>query len=170
MPKRNRIFPVFTLTLDTIAGGGQALGTLEDGRKCFVWGGLPGESVVVQSTKLKSSLVEGVVTEVVTPSSERITPPDADSHLSTSPWQIMAFDAEQRYKSQLISDAFALHHVKLPHAPEIFLASESPEIGIQLQTGVTALGDDAFEVTLTTTVTAKLEVSKKSSCSPGTLI
>ena len=48
MPKRNRIFPVFTLTLDTIAGGGQALGTLEDGRKCFVWGGLPGESVVVQ--------------------------------------------------------------------------------------------------------------------------
>ena len=120
MPKRNRIFPVFTLTLDTIAGGGQALGTLEDGRKCFVWGGLPGESVVVQSTKLKSSLVEGVVTEVVTPSSERITPPDADSHLSTSPWQIMAFDAEQRYKSQLISDAFALHHVKLPHAPEIY--------------------------------------------------
>ena len=50
--------------------------------------------------------------------------------------------------------------LEVPHAPEIFLASESPEIGIQLQTGVTALGDDAFEVTLTTTVTAKLEEDK----------
>ena len=32
-----------TLKLDVIVGGGQALGTLEDGRKAFVWGGLPGE-------------------------------------------------------------------------------------------------------------------------------
>ena len=114
MPKRNRIFPVFTLTLDTIAGGGQALGTLEDGRKCFVWGGLPGESVVVQSTKLKSSLVEGVVTEVVTPSSERITPPDADSHLSTSPWQIMNFEAEQHYKAVAQVVGYVLNLKKKP--------------------------------------------------------
>ena len=29
-----------TLKLDVIVGGGQALGTLEDGRKAFVWGGV----------------------------------------------------------------------------------------------------------------------------------
>jgi preprotein translocase subunit SecB len=46
--------------------------------------------------------------------------------------------------------------LEVPNAPAIFLESESPEIGIQLQTGVQRLGEDAFEVTLTVTVTAKL--------------
>ena len=46
--------------------------------------------------------------------------------------------------------------LEVPNAPEIFLERESPEIGIQLQTAVQGLGDDAFEVTLTVTVTAKL--------------
>ena len=50
--------------------------------------------------------------------------------------------------------------LEVPNAPEIFLESESPEIGLQLQTAVTALGEDAFEVTLTTTVTAKLGEEK----------
>lgn len=40
-----------TVTLDKIVGGGQALGTLEDGRKLFAWGGLPGETVTVQVTQ-----------------------------------------------------------------------------------------------------------------------
>ena len=48
----------------------------------------------------------------------------------------------------------------MPNAPEIFLESDGPEIGIQLQTAVAALGDDAYEVTLTTTVTAKLGEEK----------
>ncbi len=50
--------------------------------------------------------------------------------------------------------------LEVPNAPEIFLESEGPEIGIQLQTAVAALGDDAYEVTLTTTVTAKLGEEK----------
>lgn len=50
--------------------------------------------------------------------------------------------------------------LEVPNAPEIFLESESPEIGLQLQTAVTALGEDAFEVVLTTTVTAKLGEEK----------
>lgn len=46
--------------------------------------------------------------------------------------------------------------LEVPNAPAIFLESEGPEVGIQLQTGVQRLGEDAFEVTLTVTVTAKL--------------
>jgi len=46
--------------------------------------------------------------------------------------------------------------LEVPNAPAIFLESESPEISIQLQTGVQRPGEDAFEVTLTVTVTAKL--------------
>jgi len=46
--------------------------------------------------------------------------------------------------------------LEVPNAPEIFMERESPEVGIQLQTAVKGLGDGAFEVTLTVTVTAKL--------------
>lgn len=109
-----------TLTLEKIVGGGQALGTLADGRKCFVWGGLPGETVTVRITKKKSHLVEAVVEEVISPSSDRIQPRDPDSYLSTSPWQIMPLEVEQTYKAQLIDDAFALHGVALPAAIDIY--------------------------------------------------
>ena len=109
-----------TIRLDKIVGGGQALGTLADGRKCFVWGGLPGETVTVRITKKKSHLVEAVVEEVVSPSPDRIQPRDPDSYLSTSPWQIMPLEVEQTYKAQLIDDAFALHNVALPAAIDIY--------------------------------------------------
>ena len=109
-----------TLTLEKIVGGGQALGTLADGRKCFVWGGLPGETVTVRITKKKSHFVEAVVEEVISPSPDRIQPRDPDSYLSTSPWQIMPLEVEQTYKAQLINDAFTLHNVTLPAAIDIY--------------------------------------------------
>ena len=46
--------------------------------------------------------------------------------------------------------------LEVPNAPAIFLESEAPEVSLQLQTGIAQLGEDAFEVTLTTTVTATL--------------
>lgn len=109
-----------TIHLDKIVGGGQALGTLADGRKCFVWGGLPGETVTVRVTKKKSHFVEAIVEEVVSPSPDRIQPRDPDSYLSTSPWQIMPLEIEQAYKRQLIDDAFTLHSVALPAAIDIY--------------------------------------------------
>ena len=115
---RRQIFE--TLTLEKIVGGGQALGTLVDGRKCFVWGGLPSETVTVRVTKKKSHLVEAVVEEVISPSPDRIQPRDPDSYLSTSPWQIMPLEVEQTYKRQLINDAFTLHNVALPAAIDIY--------------------------------------------------
>ena len=115
---RRQIFE--TLTLEKIVGGGQALGTLVDGYKCFVWGGLPGETVTVRVTKKKSHLVEAVVEEVISPSPDRIPPRDPDSYLSTSPWQIMTLEIEQIYKRQLIDDAFTLHNVALPAAIDIY--------------------------------------------------
>ena len=109
-----------TLTLEKIVGGGQALGTLADGRKCFVWGGLPGETVTVRITKKKSHFVEAVVEEVISPIPDRVQPRDPDSYLSTSPWQIMPLEVEQTYKTQLIDDAFTLHNVTLPGEIEVY--------------------------------------------------
>ena len=104
------------LKIDKIVGGGQALGTLDDGRKVFVWNGLPGESVEFDISKKKSNYLEGIASNITNPSPERIPPHEPDSYLSTSPWQVMTFDAEQRYKSQLISEAFELHHVEIPES------------------------------------------------------
>ena len=109
-----------TVTLEKIVGGGQALGTLSDGRKCFVWGGLPDETVTFRLTKKKAHFIEGIVTEVLHASPERIAPRDADSYLSTSPWQIMTFSAEQHYKAALIEEAFKLHAIVLPHKINVY--------------------------------------------------
>jgi 23S rRNA (uracil1939-C5)-methyltransferase len=112
--------PIVTVTLDKIVGGGQTLGTLEDGRKLFVWGGLPRETVEVQLTKKKSSYAEGRVVNVITASNERIEPKDHESYLSTSPWQIMPLASEQHYKAALIEEAFELHDIVLPNPIEIY--------------------------------------------------
>ena len=46
--------------------------------------------------------------------------------------------------------------LEVPNAPAVYLERESPEIGLQLQTGGLKVGDDIYEVTLTATVTAKI--------------
>jgi 23S rRNA (uracil1939-C5)-methyltransferase len=122
-----KVLPIVELTLDKIVGGGQTLGSLDYGKKAFVWGGLPGEKVSVQLTKKKSSLVEGVVVEVLEPSADRITPVDEASYLSTSPWQIMNFEREQHYKAALIEEAFELHDIVLPEAIEVY--SDNRDMG-----------------------------------------
>jgi preprotein translocase subunit SecB len=46
--------------------------------------------------------------------------------------------------------------LEVPNAPTIYLEQGTPEINLQLQTGVQKVGDDIFEVLLTATVTAKI--------------
>ena len=106
--------------MEKIVGGGQAIGTLDDGRKAFVWGGLPKELVTIRVTKKKSHFVEGIVTEIIEESPERITPKDENSYLSTSPWQIMPMSSEQTYKASLIEEAFLLHNITLPGKIDVF--------------------------------------------------
>ena len=119
--------PIVEVTLDKIVGGGQSLGTLADGKKIFVWGGLPGETVRVQITKSKSKLAEGVVVEVLKPSDSRGEPKDPGSFISTSPWQIMSLDTENHYKAALIEEAFEMHNVVLPNPIEVY--SDGVEYG-----------------------------------------
>ena len=50
--------------------------------------------------------------------------------------------------------------IEVPHAPEIYLERETPQVEIQLATAGRNLGDGAYEVVLTVTVTTKLEREK----------
>ncbi len=117
---KKKTLPIVTVKLEGIVGGGRTIATMGSGQRIFVWGGLPGETVNVQVTKKKAKLAEGVVTEVIEASPQRIAPRDEDSYLSTSPWQIMNFDSEQHYKAALIEEAFELHNIVLPEAIEIY--------------------------------------------------
>ncbi len=46
--------------------------------------------------------------------------------------------------------------LEIPHAPQIFLERENPQIEVQLNTQAAAIDEGVFEVTVMTTVTAKL--------------
>lgn len=47
--------------------------------------------------------------------------------------------------------------VEVPNAPAIYLESEAPRVEIQLQSNGQPLGEGAYEVVLTVTVTARIE-------------
>ncbi|OGT23793.1 MAG: protein-export chaperone SecB, partial [Gallionellales bacterium RIFOXYB12_FULL_54_9] len=46
--------------------------------------------------------------------------------------------------------------LEIPHAPQIFLERENPQIEVQLHTAAGQVDDGVFEVSVTATVTAKL--------------
>lgn len=115
------------IRLEKIVNGGQALGQLADGRKVFVWGGLPDEEVTIRITKKKSKYAEGIADRVINASPDRVDPVDVNSFLSTSPWQIMSFEAEQYHKVQLIKDALELHDIKPPG--RINIVTDSKQYG-----------------------------------------
>ncbi len=110
----------YDVLIDKIVPGGQGLGTLDDGRKAFVWNALPGERVLFDMTKKKSKYVEGVAVMINDPSPERVEPIDVDTYLSTSPWQMMSFQAEQKHKADIIIEGFAQQGVKLPAGLNVY--------------------------------------------------
>jgi len=46
--------------------------------------------------------------------------------------------------------------LEIPHAPQIFLERENPQIEVQLHTSAESIDESVYEVTVTATVTAKL--------------
>ncbi|MEO6513469.1 MAG: TRAM domain-containing protein [Candidatus Saccharimonadales bacterium] len=108
---------VYEVTITKLIHGGQGLAELPDGRKVFVWNALPGEKVKARIIKQKRSYAEAIADEVITPSSERIAPKE-DNYLATSPWQMMTYEAENRYKTEIVKELFTREKVILPEFAE----------------------------------------------------
>ena len=105
--------------VDKVIPGGQALGTLEDGRKIFFWNALPGEDVSeYEIVKKKSHYYEAIATKIENPSEFRINPKDP-CFLSTSPWQIIGWDYENQLKTELVVEIFREHQIDITR-PHIF--------------------------------------------------
>lgn len=105
--------------VDKVIPGGQALGTLEDGRKIFFWNALPGEDVSeYEIVKKKSHYYEAIATKIENPSEFRTNPKDS-CFLSTSPWQIIDWDYENQLKTELVVEIFREHQIDIAK-PQIF--------------------------------------------------
>ncbi|MBR2998407.1 class I SAM-dependent RNA methyltransferase [Candidatus Saccharibacteria bacterium] len=102
------------IKIEKFIPGGQALGTLENGKKIFFWNALPGEIVEEYTiTKKKSHYEEGIATKISQSSPFRVEPKD-DCFLSTSPWQILDFDYENQQKALLVQEVFREHQIDIP--------------------------------------------------------
>ena len=109
------------VSISKLVNGGQGLGELADGRKVFVWNALPGETVQVRVIKKKRSYVEAIAEEIGQASSERLAPRE-ENYLATSPWQMMTFAAENKYKAEIVRELFTHEGVNLPVFGEIITA------------------------------------------------
>lgn len=112
-----------TVKIEKLIHGGQGIGTLPDGRKIFVWNALPDEKVGVRLVKNKRSYAEGVAETIYEASSERTRPND-DAYLSTSPWQIMTFAAENRFKTEILTEAMKREGVNYAKPIQLYTAGE----------------------------------------------
>lgn len=99
--------------IEKLVHGGQGLGTLPDGRKVFVWGALPGETVEVRIIKAKHSYAEAIAERIIERSPLRVEPRETN-YLATSPWQIIPLNAENDYKKRIVEELFMQTHVTLP--------------------------------------------------------
>lgn len=102
-----------SIKVEKFIPGGQALATLTNGKKIFLWGALPGEVITkVRITKEKSSFVEGIAEEIAQKSEKRVAPRD-ECYLATSPWQILDYRYEMDEKIALVREIFRQHDIDL---------------------------------------------------------
>ena len=92
------------LITEKLVFGGQCLGFV-GGKACFVWNALPGEEAEIEIVKNKKTHLEAVATKIIKPSSDRIEPKE-NHFLSCSPWQIMSFAAENRWKKEIAVETY----------------------------------------------------------------
>lgn len=92
------------IKIEKLVFGGQGLGRV-DNKVVFVWNVLPEEEVIFDYTSNKKNFAEGLATEILLPSPDRVAP--REKHfLSCSQWQILSWEKELLYKKQLSEETY----------------------------------------------------------------
>lgn len=94
------------LHIEKLVFGGQGLGRTPEGQVVFVWNALPGEDVEAHVIEKKKNYIEAVATEITNPSPDRV-PPKESHYLSSSPWQMMTYEAEVRWKRAIAAETYS---------------------------------------------------------------
>ena len=106
MARKKKELPLLqSISIEGIAGEGKAL-THVNGQVLFVPFAAPGDVCDIQVTKKKSSFMEGHITEIITPSPQRVIP--FCSHFTICggcKWQHLPYSLQLETKDQVVRDA-----------------------------------------------------------------
>jgi len=95
------------LHLDSLAVGGEAVGRYQ-GMAVFVTWGCPGDEAIVEVTEVSARFARAQLTEVISPSPDRVTPP-CGSYRDCGGCQLeyIAYPAQLRHKTAMVREAVA---------------------------------------------------------------
>lgn len=94
------------ILIDKLVHGGQGFGRTSEGKTAFIWNALPGETVEIEILDNKKTHLEGIAKQILNPSKDRQNPRE-ESFLSTSPWQIIQFEAENYWKRAIAAEQYS---------------------------------------------------------------
>lgn len=94
------------IKIEKLTPTGQGIGTLDSGKKIFLWNTLPGEEIKTYLLlKSKNSYDEGVALKIENKNENRVAEKD-EQYLSTSPWQIMTDEYEVEQKTAVLKELY----------------------------------------------------------------
>ncbi len=100
---------LFTIEPDALAYGGRAVGTLPSGKRCFIPGGAPGDTLEVRVTADRKSFAEARIERVVRPSEMRIGPQCPYAGICPGcAYQHVAYECELAWKQKQF-ERFLVH-------------------------------------------------------------
>ncbi|MBP7057194.1 23S rRNA (uracil(1939)-C(5))-methyltransferase RlmD [Candidatus Gracilibacteria bacterium] len=95
-----------TLTINKLVFGGMGLGT-HDGIKIFVPDSVPGDTVEIRIRKKKNSYAEGVITQIITSSPQRIVARCRHfEQCGGCTWQFLSYPDQLTYKQGIVTESF----------------------------------------------------------------
>ncbi|MEJ2368440.1 MAG: class I SAM-dependent RNA methyltransferase [Acidobacteriota bacterium] len=119
-PERKKPKTLTRIDVDSLAWGGKGVGRA-DGKVIFVSKAVPGDSLLVKLTRIKSRYAEGAVEAVLKPSSHRVEPRcKFFSHCGGCQWLSTSYDEQLKQKELLVTQVLR-HHLegaeRLPALP-----------------------------------------------------
>jgi 23S rRNA (uracil1939-C5)-methyltransferase len=92
--------------IEKLVYGGSGLGRLETGHAVFVPGALPGERVIITVRKKRKGFFEADLSQILTPSQDRITPPcTGEKQCTGATWSYIAYPAQLAFKQDILLDS-----------------------------------------------------------------
>jgi 23S rRNA (uracil1939-C5)-methyltransferase len=99
---------LITLTIESLAYGGDAIAHLEDGRAAFVRGAVPGDTVEAEVTEDRGRFVRAETVRVLDPSPDRVEPPcPYFGTCGGCSWQHVSYQAQLLAKRRMVVDALS---------------------------------------------------------------
>ncbi len=116
-----------SLFIEKLVFGGQALARTPE-QTVFVWNALPGEEVEIAYLAQKKNFAEAITTKIISASPDRVVPLE-DHFLSSSPWQMMNWEAENKYKREIAIETYGRNGgLILPSGP-LEIAFDEHQLG-----------------------------------------